>query len=357
MNDCLHNSKFSKLADCHKTVGKEEGMFTRILTAIAMGLVGQAGFRAEPGVSPISIEYTSAWVGGDQPHRRPLLLDLYLPDGARSSSALHPAILVLHGGAFKAGTRSDSELVGYGRAFAKRGYAVVAIDYRLSGDAPRVSSGFSGYSRAAASARYLPSATLERLGPTWPNAAAAAAEDSAAALKWIVAHANDYHIDPRRVVLLGASAGAITALNLAYLADDNKVRLPPIAAVIDVRGAMIDDRRAGVPATMRRSDPPLLIIHGTSDQLVPFAEAVRLYRMAESIGLTVEFHPFRGMGHELGGVAALNHALDSGELLVEAVDSFLRRAFERSPSGKTKCVAAGGGCPNASAPANKKSEG
>ena len=58
---------------------------------------------------------------------RELLLDAFLPTGKE----LRPAILVVHGGAWRSGNRG--QLRGYATTLTKMGFACFAIDYRLAG--------------------------------------------------------------------------------------------------------------------------------------------------------------------------------------------------------------------------------
>jgi acetyl esterase len=107
-------------------------------------------------------------------HRR---LDVYRPidrDGPR------PVVLYIHGGGFRILSKDTHWLMGL--AFARRGYVVLNIDYRL------------------APAHPFPAALL----------------DVAAAYRWVLAHAERYGGDPSRLVVAGESAGAnlSTALTL-----------------------------------------------------------------------------------------------------------------------------------------------
>src|SRR5512137_108243 len=58
-------------------------------------------------------------------------LDIYLPD---EGSGPFPVIVALHGGAFMGGDKADMQVLPMLEGL-KRGYAVVAINYRLSGEA------------------------------------------------------------------------------------------------------------------------------------------------------------------------------------------------------------------------------
>lgn len=101
---------------------------------------------------------------------RCLKLDLYLPAGARAGQDV-PVVVLVHGGGWGSGFRA--EFAPMAVRLAQRGYAAATIDYRLSGEA-----------------RYP-----------------AAIHDTRAAVRWLRAHAGQYHLDPQRVALAGGSAG------------------------------------------------------------------------------------------------------------------------------------------------------
>src|SRR5438309_7052826 len=98
---------------------------------------------------------------------RDLRCDVYSPTGGGD----HPAILLLHGGAWRAGTRSMVEA--FGRRLAEAGFVAVASEYRLTPEA------------------------------AWP----AQIHDVKAAIRWMRASAGDLGIDPARLAILGRSAG------------------------------------------------------------------------------------------------------------------------------------------------------
>lgn len=129
---------------------------------------------------------------------RCLKLDLYLP--ARAPQAGTPAVVLVHGGGWNAGYRS--EFVPMALRLAQRGYAAATISYRLAGEA-----------------RYP-----------------AAVDDTRAAVRWVRRHAGRYRIDPRRIALAGGSAGAQLA-SLAGLSADLHP-FDPLARSASVSGAV-----------------------------------------------------------------------------------------------------------------------
>ncbi len=103
----------------------------------------------------------------------------------------------------------------------------------------------------------------------------------------------------RPVALVGFSRGAFLAIMVAN-------RTPGVAAVVDYfGGAQID------PDSLRaqmRAFPPLLILHGDADRIVPVAEAYRLQDEVERRGGTVEVHIYPGGDHGLTDPATLRDA-------------------------------------------------
>lgn len=189
-----------------------------------------------------------------------LRLDAHLPAGKRPA----PAIVLLHGGGFTGGAKGGytGELA---RHLADHGYAAFDIDYRLMGD----------------------------LGPgaTLPQAMEAAREDLARAVEHVVAKSEDYEIDPERIAVGGGSAGAITALIATY-GRDRSPRRP--RAVVSLWGGMY-----GQESALRRGDPPALLVHGTADKTVPFAQAESITAAGRKAGVDVVLLGVPNGGHTL----------------------------------------------------------
>lgn len=112
-------------------------------------------------------------------------LDIYLPD---ESEGPFPVIVWIHGGAFMGCDKADLQVLPSLEGL-KRGYAIVAINYRMSGEA------------------------------RFP----ALVHDAKAAVRWIRANARTYHFDPSRIAAWGGSAGAYLALMLGTTVGVNKL--------------------------------------------------------------------------------------------------------------------------------------
>lgn len=211
------------------------------------------------------IEYAEGERGFPFDDEIELLLDLYRPIGPGVPS-LKPAFVILHDGGFIEGERDDDRMVELGEAFASRDYVCASIDYRLLLDNP-VAPGDD---------------PVERVRN-------AAAEDAANAVRWIRNNFPLYGIDPTRVAIGGTSAGAVTALFEAYRETD-----PPaqVRVVMDLWGGMY-----GEEDEIDSGEPPVFIVHGEDDLLVPFSLSEDLVDRLSDVGVPFEFYPIEGEEH------------------------------------------------------------
>ncbi len=251
---------------------------------------------------------------------RPLTLDLHLP----AASGPLPVVVFVHGGGWRLGSRRVfTPGLSYEQSFGlvtAAGFAVAAIDYRLSGEA------------------------------TFP----APVEDVTAAIDWIAGHgAADHGLDASRIVLWGESAGAHLAALAALAPAESRV-----AGVVDWYGPAdltrlgvhldpghpetfddaTDTREAGLlggspsalsalaaaasPARVVRSGAaPFLVAHGTADTLVPFAQSAEFAAALEAAGVPVELAPVPDASHFWRG------APDTGALFAAAL-AFAHRVTE-----------------------------
>jgi len=207
-----------------------------------------------------------------------LKLDFYEPAG--DVAVQRPLIIMAFGGSFVQGQRQD--LDDLCQAFARKGYATATIDYRL------VQPGDNGINYALVYRR--PDLLADEI--------VRAASDMKAAVRYFrhdAATANTYRIDPTKIFVGGFSAGAITALQVAYTDDVNEnadanVRaayqnngglegntdlqgpnslLPTynarnLAAVFNIAGGVNDLN------IVNAGNPPLYSAQGTADEVVPY---------------------------------------------------------------------------------------
>jgi acetyl esterase/lipase len=276
-----------------------------------------SGFEASGGVRVLAgVPYAAL------PGVRPLELDLYLPPPGDSPA---PVVIFLHGGGFRVGTRRSA-----GPAYARRspgpfeqiasaGIAVASVDYRLSGE------------------------------QQWP----AQLHDVKAAVRWLRARGAEAGLDSTRIAAWGESAGGHLAAMLGLTGPDLDGRdldghvgvigpasavdavvawYPPSdltalpgdagadAADPDSREALLlgaplsevpELARQASPITYVRADsPPILLLHGRDDRMIPCAQSDRFAAALRRMGAPVDFETFPGADHMwLGSPEAATAAL------------------------------------------------
>jgi acetyl esterase/lipase len=191
-------------------------------------------------------------------HRGGLVLRMDLARPARPARPV-PAIVWVHGGGFRTGTRGDMEP--YVRYFARRGWVAATIDYRLR---PFHEVSREGFGVGEADAR----------------------ADAVAAISHLRRNAARLGIDRDRIVVAGASAGGVTALNVAT----GGAGPPIVRAAIALAGY-------GHADALDAGDPPLLLVHGDADRAIPFARAQALCAAATPAGARCDLLPVPGAGH------------------------------------------------------------
>ena len=200
-----------------------------------------------------------------------LLLDMYTPVG--DTLTARPAIVWVHGGAFRSGDKSSVVLVQEARTFTRMGYVSISINYR------HVNGGCTeNYTR-----------------PSCVKAMVDAQHDAQASIRFLRANAASYGIDPTRIAIKGVSAGAITALHVGFNSDNPGTSGTPeqpsdVRAAVSLSGA----KRIG---TANTGDAPSLLLHGTLDGIIPYQWAVETFDEAEAAQLSTYLTSFEGSGH------------------------------------------------------------
>ncbi len=215
-----------------------------------------------------------------------------------------PAVICIHGGGFRAGTRQGYD--GLIKRLAERGYVALTVSYRL---APKYQ---------------FPAAVL----------------DVKAAVRWLRKNAKKYSVDPDRIGVTGGSAGGHLAQFLGVTQDvprfdteggSSKVS-SDVACVVNFYGPSDFTKSYGksvdaaevLPlwlggnaqtARLRHleSSPlywvtpaaaPTLFVHGTEDKYVAFEQAEWIFDKMKAAGVEVEFLKLEGAGHGFQGEAA-----------------------------------------------------
>ncbi len=228
-----------------------------------------------------------------------LQLDIYRPKNIVKPA---PLLVFIHGGSWSHGKRSDYLV--YLIALAKKGYMTATVSYRLLND------GF------------------------YP----ACAEDITDAVQWLYKNGENYGYDPDRIALIGGSAGAHLALLAAYewkkpTPDSASVPLAPhrIKAVVDIYGPIdltteyarnqrLVTRFINHPYSERpdlyqeaspihyldKTDPPTMILQGTSDNLVPYSQSDLLKARLDSLGIPNVYYKVPFWPHAMDVVQRVN---------------------------------------------------
>lgn len=225
-------------------------------------------------------------------------LDVYLP---RNRPEGAPIFLYLHGGGFQMG----SKLLG-----------ALPLLYRLA-----------GRRWVCASANY-------RLRTPYRNSLM----DARQALTWLRDHAGELGADPSRVVIAGGSAGAHLAATIAL--TDHRV-----SGAIGFYGYYGPAGRdePGVPTSpldCRSADaPPVMIVHGALDTLVPAKEAREFAdKLAHASTAPVVYAELPGTQHNFDFFHSLRY-----QVIAEAAEAFADWATYGAPLGSQDDWCAGGG--------------
>ena len=252
----------------------------------------------------------------------PLLMDLYLP--RHPFAKLAPAILWLHGGGWRIGSKEEGPLT---VDFASHGLIVASANYRLSSESP------------------------------FP----AAIEDAKCAVRYLRANATKYGIDPNRMGVAGSSAGGHLALLVATAHESagfegsggwNGVN-SRVSAVLSWFGPSdfsvgpeafekgsgfsirlflggnpnqkSDNYKNASPVNWASNDdPPLLLIHGDKDDVVPFDQSVRMAKAYRKFGLDVRLVRVKNAGHNFQKAGRAPISPSSGKIKAISVAFFER---------------------------------
>ena len=120
---------------------------------------------------------------------------------------------------------------------------------------------------------------------------------------------SDPSVDGNRLALVGYSLGAFLAVSLACT-------LPEVKAVVDFFGGGSSDDK--ILAAQTRDFPPLLILHGDTDRVVPVRHAHCLHDAVVRNGGQVEMQIYHGAGHGFNAPWSQNFSAE------KASDSYLR---------------------------------
>jgi acetyl esterase/lipase len=223
---------------------------------------------------------------------------------SRNLSKTAPLLVFIHGGGWRGGDRADYLV--YLIAFAKKGYVTATVSYRFLKDAP------------------------------YP----ACVEDITDAVQWFYKNGETYGYDPDRIALVGGSAGAHLALLAGYgwkKTGVNRDSINPagaghhIKAVVDIYGPTdftTEFSRTNSTVTgfiaksyteapelyleaspihyLNPNNPPTMILHGTSDQIVPISQSDLLKHRLDSLGVPSVYYKVPLWPHTMDAIERVN---------------------------------------------------
>lgn len=272
---------------------------------------------------------------------RDLWMDMWQP--TKAADTLRPTVIFTHGGSWHLGSPRFKYDVGgaqttspaeYCKTYASRGYNCFAIEYRLTQENPVPSGeGYLEEQLDPAAIRFvierinlvriangLPSLDPDNSNDqvTMLNGIRAATEDLNQALNFILANAETYRVNPKKIALHGFSAGAVTSVHVAYALN------APVAAVVANSGGPVG---FDITATVTADSPPLLLFVGQHDLegAIELAPAVR--EIFKAAGAPFEFAWVPGAGH-FYSAASTSLGSDALRLSIdERVSKFLSKTL------------------------------
>jgi dienelactone hydrolase len=256
-----------------------------LVAVVAIALITGCTVPRPPGDAPLryrdaifssvsvssNIQYGTAPDGNGNPVA--LRLDLYTPPASDTQDS-RPALVWVHGGGFSGGDKTNIVPVDVANTFAKMGYVVVSINYRLLGS-------------GCTSNPSMPSCTV---------AAIEAQHDAQAAVRYLRANAAFLRIDPTRIGIGGESAGAITSTLVGLHSEDvgssgNPGPASTVGGFVSVSGGL----PGGVFASA--GDSPGIFFHGTADNIVPSAWSDQTAAKMLEVGVGAWLQHQEGAGH------------------------------------------------------------
>jgi alpha-L-fucosidase 2 len=232
-----------------------------------------------------------------------LRFDAHIPDG----KGPFPTAILIHGGAWVAGDRVHN-VKPLMKPLSDANIAWFSISYRLAADVLR-----------------NPVAAVMQMG--------SAETDVRRAIAYVRDHAAEYRVNPNKIVLIGESSGGQLAAMAALRPDSGAAVQGVVALYTPSDLAMLMKTTSMIPDSVRdavkgtvfdglliaglnefspinsvnEKAPPFLLIHGTDDIVVPYAQSQRFCDKLRESKVSCELYTVNGGGHGVRGWEALNH--------------------------------------------------
>lgn len=273
---------------------------TPMKTHLLIGLVLSVSSTIMAEEAPVRIERDVTFLAPERAEK----LDIYFP-AAPAAGKLLPAVVWIHGGGWKSGDKGEARGTEICTTLARAGYLAVSINYKLKEN-------------------------------SWPVNLL----DCKNAVRFLRAHAAEYHVDPARIAVAGGSAGGHLSLMVGFTTGQKGLEpeapypgvSSAVSCVIDMygitnlsvhgqknakgeptatnrlmNGSLVDFGAANDAADVFRvaspityavnGVPPILILHGRADTTVDFSQSEELVALLKARGVEPEFVALDGIGH------------------------------------------------------------
>lgn len=264
----------------------------------------------------IKITKNLKYANGTAEQQHYLCGDFYSPSSSPSGPV--PVVVIVHGGSWNSGDKSDVQESASSRWFAKHGYAAFDINYRLSGH-----------------------------GGEFPQDIL----DMKEAVLFLQKDHEHLNINPNRIFMLGSSSGATGVMMAAYwnAPHKNTGRLPvkaiasfsgPTDLSVETKNYYVNDyfgkpndekkllekSKEGSPLFNCKEAIPTIFIHGTADLNVSINHSISMCKQLQTKGVQCQLVPVEGAGHFIGSA--------SKNLALEKVLAFFNSIGNEANSGK-----------------------
>ena len=267
----------------------KRGIVLLVVSLIFVSLGGDL-FAAEskPSIpADVKFEQNVAYLEGNRDEKA----DLYLP-AHPAAGEKRPGVLIIHGGGWTGGDKGAAREINIGTNLVHHGYVAMSINYVL--------------------------ATKDK--PTWPQNL----HDCKTAVRWMRKNADRLGIDPEHIGVIGGSAGGhLSAMVTLTAPEDGLDPKGPygefschVQCGVDLYGpadlmtyhdmTMLGKTQAQDPqlykgasptSYVKKTDPPILILHGTADTTVDIKQSQILAEALKNAGANYELVVVEGAPH------------------------------------------------------------